>query len=122
MVVAIIVLIVLLVIGLGSYAAYRHSRASVGPGPGYGAVPPGPGPQPPNGPGFAPLNPGGKGSFVEQYRTKPGTPPPPPRGAANGTPTTMGTVFVNLTAICKLTGKQVAECTCDRCTKLRKKV
>ena len=118
--VAIIVLVVLLVVAAGSYAAWRYSRSALPPAPGNAAIPPGHGQQP-NAPGFTPLKPGAGAVFIEQYRTKQGTPPPPPN-AANGTTTSIGTVYVNLTAICKLTGKQVAECTCDRCTKVRKKV
>jgi hypothetical protein len=118
---AIIVIIVLLAVAVGGYAVWRNSRRALPPGQRHGAIPPGQRP-PPNPQHFTPLPPqAGGGSFVEQRRTKPGTPPATPRpGGRGGTTNSFGTVYVNPTAICKLTGKQVADCTCHRCAKLRK--
>lgn len=116
----IIVLVVLIVAAMLARAAWKSSHPSVPPGPRNGVLPPGQG-RLPNAPGFKPQPPNAGGTFAEQYRTKQGTPPPPPR-AANGKTNSFGTVYVNPTAICKLTGKRVADCTCDRCTKLKKKV
>jgi hypothetical protein len=53
--------------------------------------------------------------------TKKGTPPLPSWGT-NGKKNSFGTEYINPTAICKLTGKQMADCTCVKCTADKKKV
>jgi hypothetical protein len=120
---AIIVIIVLLVVATVSVAVWRNSRRSIPPAPHHGPLPPGQGPgpahQPPvNGPGFTPL-PNGGGTFKEISRTRPGMPPSP---ATAGQTNSFGTLRINKTAICKLTGKQIADCTCDDYTRVKKKV
>ena len=115
---ALIVIIVLLAVVVGGYAAWKSSRPALPPGQRPGAIPPGQ-PHPTNPQQFTPQSPQAGGYFVEQRRTKPGTPPSAPR-MASGKTNSFGTVYVNPTAICKLTGKQVADCTCPRCAKLKK--
>ncbi len=121
MAVVIIILVVLAIVVAG-VVVWNISQRSIAPGPRNRQIPPGPGPSP-NYPGFTPHQPPNanyQGSFTEQYRTNPGAPPPPspPIGKTNS----FGTVRTNTSAICRLTGKRTADCTCERCTKLRKKV
>jgi hypothetical protein len=120
-VIIIIILVVLVVAAVAARAAWNNTHRSVPPGPGNGALPPGYGQQP-NPPGFTPLPPNGRGSFVEQHRTARGAPPPAPQPGSRGNTNSFGTRSINPTAICRLTGKRMADCTCDRCTKLKKKV
>jgi hypothetical protein len=116
---AIVIVVVLLVVAVAGYAVWKSSQRAVTPGQANRALPPRQAQQP-NQPGFTRLPPDARGTFTEQYRTKQGSPPPPPPGAASGKPNTFGTVYVNPTAICRLTGKQVADCTCSRCAELKK--
>jgi hypothetical protein len=117
---ALIIVLVILAVVVVAIGVARSNKKSVGPGPGQQQLPPGPGPAP-NFPDFMPQPPNGQGSFVEQSRTRPSTPQPPPN-ITNGKPNSFGTVSVNTSAICRLTGKRTADCTCERCTKLKKKV
>lgn len=126
MVAAITVIIVLLLVAVAAGVAWNNSRRSVPPGPQHHPLPPGsasgPRHQPPlNGPGFTPMPRSAGGSFQEITRTGRDTPPsPPPRTAAQTT--SFGTTYINLTAVCKLTGKQMTDCTCQQCTHAKKKV
>jgi hypothetical protein len=115
---AAIIIIVLLVAVVAGYAAWKSSQRAVTPSRPNRALPPRQA-QRPNSPGFTRQAPNARGTFKEQYRTKQGTPPPPRPGATLGKPNTFGTVYVNLTAICRRTGKQVADCTCERCAMLK---
>jgi hypothetical protein len=112
------IIIAALVVAVIARVAWRNSHRAIAPGGQHGLVPPGP-EQQINGPGFTPVSPAG--SFHVVSTTKKGTPPLPSWGT-NGKKNSFGTEYINPTAICKLTGKQMADCTCVKCTADKKKV
>ena len=122
---ALIVIVILAVLG-AAFVAWKSQHGpgqppTLKPGPnGQQLVEPAQAPQIP-GQGFL-VEPGP--GFVVVSRTD-GQPLSPPNiGGANGpitTPTGFGQITQNLTAICKFSGKQVADCTCDRCKGIQKK-
>ena len=113
----IVIIVIALLVGaaVAAHALWKSSHQAVGPGPQNGFLPPGP----VHGQGFTPVPP--TGSFKEISRTSQGIPPPAQWGT-NGKTGTFGTQYINLNGICRLTGKQVADCSCDRCTQAKKKV
>ena len=124
MVGALIIIIILAVLGV-SLAAWKSQT-----GPGKANLKPGPNNQQLIDPAQAPQVPGQANflikpdpGFVVQSRTDGKFPPPPPAAGGQGPVTTangFGQVTQNLTAICRLTGKQVADCTCRRCSDKKK--
>jgi hypothetical protein len=121
----VIVIIILVVLGV-SLVAWKSQT-----GPGKATLKPGPNNQQLIDPAQAPQVPGQADflikpdpGFVVQSRTDGKFSPPPPVPGGQGPVTTangFGQVTQNLTAICRLTGKQVTDCSCTRCSAIKKK-
>jgi hypothetical protein len=123
----IIIVLVLAVLGV-SLVALNGQR-----GPGRTILKPGPNNPQLTDPAQIPLAPGEPGfqvksdpgfNIVSRTGGQPGS-PPQATGVKKTARTSKGlgdvTVTQNLTAICRLTGKRVTDCTCTRCSAIRKR-
>jgi hypothetical protein len=125
---ALIVLIVLFVVFGAALVAWKSWQRpgkppALKPGPFHQLFPPKQAPKTPDQPTFTIQKPSDAGfkeiSRTGGQRSRPSAKTGTKRTA--GAPNTFGNVEINLTAVCKLTGKPVADCTCDRCKKIKKK-
>lgn len=125
---ALIVLIVVFAVCGATFVAWRSWQGpgtppALKPGPFHQLLPQKQAPKTPDQPTFIIQKPSDPG-FTEISRTGGQRPGPAAKTGTKrmaGAPNTFGSVEVNLTALCKLTGERVADCTCARCMNIKKK-